>query len=170
MNWKQFCSLICERFPNPGAKASMELCQQLKQTSKVDHYIDQFGDWMKILKSDHHYLPQSFFLLRFLSGLKDKINHDTPFLKPATLRATYWFAKNQEQPYLYNNKNPTAANANQPRNAPHAEFNRNAGPRVMRPRNVPKKPKERGKCWYCPENWNYGHKCNDVKSLLHAIQ
>jgi hypothetical protein len=86
MNWKQFCSLICERFPNPGAKASMELCQQLKQTSKVDHYIDQFGDWMKILKSDHHYLPQSFFLLRFLSGLKDKINHDTPLLKPATLR------------------------------------------------------------------------------------
>jgi hypothetical protein len=32
------------------------------------------------------------------------------------------------------------------------------------------RPKEKGKCWYCLENWTFGHKCNGVKSLLHAIQ
>jgi hypothetical protein len=32
------------------------------------------------------------------------------------------------------------------------------------------KPKEKGKCWYCPEDWTYGHKCASIKSIVHAIQ
>jgi hypothetical protein len=47
---------------------------------------------------------------------------------------------------------------------------RNPIPRDTRPRAPAERPRERGKCWYCPENWSYGHKCNEVKNLLHAIQ
>jgi hypothetical protein len=42
MNWPQFCTLLCERFLGSGAEESMEQCQQLKQTTTVDHYIDKF--------------------------------------------------------------------------------------------------------------------------------
>jgi hypothetical protein len=44
------------------------------------------------------------------------------------------------------------------------------GNRDFRAKTVADRPKEKGKCWYCPENWTYGHKCTEVKNLLHAIQ
>jgi hypothetical protein len=58
----------------------MEQCQVLKQLNTVDNYIDQFEDWMSLMKKDHPYLTENFFLLRFLSGLKDTIKHDTKCL------------------------------------------------------------------------------------------
>jgi hypothetical protein len=30
--------------------------------------------------------------------------------------------------------------------------------------------KEKGKCWYYPEDWSFGHKCSGIKSMLHAIE
>jgi hypothetical protein len=47
---------------------------------------------------------------------------------------------------------------------------RNPIPRDTRPRPPAERPQERGKYWYCPKNWSYGHKCNEVKNLMHAIQ
>lgn len=134
----------------------------------MDNYIDQLEDWMTQMKRDHPYLPESFFLLRFVSGLKDNIKHDTQCHKPATLRAAYWFARKQELSYLCNTKKPTATTNT--RNAPAVNLNGNFNPRENRQRNGNDRPRERSKCWYCPENWSYGHKCNDVKNLLHAIQ
>jgi hypothetical protein len=32
------------------------------------------------------------------------------------------------------------------------------------------KTKEKGKCWYCPEDWSFGHKCSGIKSTVHAIE
>jgi hypothetical protein len=132
----------------------------------VDQYIDKFEDWMTLMKRDHQYLPESFFLLRFLCGLKDTIKHDTKCHKPASLRAAYWFARRQEQSYLANKKNlqPTAAKLSNSTPAPRPLLPwENKAP-------LPTRPRERGKCWYCPKNWTYGHKCNTVKSMLNAIE
>jgi hypothetical protein len=99
--------------------------------------------------------------------VKETIKHDIQCHKPPTLRAAYWFARKQEMSYLSNNKKqhtlPAKTTATQiaPKQFPVKE---------SRPRNLQEKPKERGKCWYCPEMWSYGHKCNEVKNLLHAIQ
>jgi hypothetical protein len=40
----------------------------------------------------------------------------------------------------------------------------------FKPRSPADKPRKKAKCWYCPEPWTYGHKCNNVKSMLQAIQ
>jgi hypothetical protein len=145
----------------------MELCQQLKQTSTVEHYIEQFEQWMLDMKRDHSYLPEGFFLLRFITGLKDTIKHDTQCHKPATLRAAYWFARKQELSYMSNKKSLGGPSTRSYTGITPA---RNTLPRDTRPRPPADRPRERGKCWYCPENWSYGHKCNEVKNLLHAIQ
>jgi hypothetical protein len=167
MNWSQFCSLLCDIFPSSGAKETMELCQQLKQTSTVEHYIEQFEQWMLDMKRDHSYLPEGFFLLRFITGLKDTIKHDTQCHKPATLRAAYWFARKQELSYMSNKKTVGGpSNRSYTGNIPA----RNPIPRDTRPRPPAERPQERGKYWYCPKNWSYGHKCNEVKNLMHAIQ
>jgi hypothetical protein len=151
MSWSKFCELLCERFPCPGAEESMELCQQLKQTTSVKHYIDQFEDWMTLMKHDHPYMRESFFLLRFISGLKDTIKHDTQCHQPATLRNAYWFARKHELSYMCNNKKPTASAK------PVTTFpaNRNSVARDNRAKPLQDKPRERGKCWYWPENWHY---------------
>lgn len=52
MNWQQFCSLLCERFPAPGVDESMEQCIQLKQQTTVNQYIDLFEEWMTVMKRD----------------------------------------------------------------------------------------------------------------------
>jgi hypothetical protein len=142
----QFCSLLCERFPGASADDSMEQCQVLKQVNIVDNYIDQFEEWMTLMRRDHNYLPENFFL-RFLSGLKETIKHDTKCHKPTTLCATYWFARQQEQSYLSNNKKfPT----NVPhRNAPPPNATSGPNNREARPRPIPDKTRGKGKYWYC---------------------
>jgi hypothetical protein len=73
------------------------------------------------MKHDHPYLPESFFLLRFISGLKDTIKHDTQCHQPATLRNAYWFARKQELSYMCNNKK-TPASAKPVTNFPPTEI------------------------------------------------
>src|SRR4051812_25913591 len=121
---------------------------------------------MTLMKRDHHYLPESFFLLRFLCGLKDTIKHDTKCHQPTTLRSAYWFARRQEQSYLANKKNISQAGN---KGVQNAQVNRNLA--IKENKQLPvNKVRERGECWYCPENWTYGHKCNGVKSMVNAIE
>jgi hypothetical protein len=166
LSGQQFYTLLSERFPTPLADDSMEQCQVLKQLNTVDNYIVQFEDWMSLMKKDHPYLTENFFLLRFLSGLKDTIKHDTKCHKPSTLRTAYWFARQQEQSYLSNNKKQNTT----PRTTQTTTVNRAQPARDNRARTLPNKPRESGKCLHCPENWTYGHKCDIVKTVLHAIQ
>jgi hypothetical protein len=82
------------------------------------------------------------------------------------LRAAYWFARQQEQSYLSNNKKQNTT----PMTTQTNNVNKALPARDNRQRPLPDKPRERGKCWYYPENWTYGHKCDSVKTLLHAIK
>jgi hypothetical protein len=104
MNWVQFCELLLDRFPDSGIHESMEQFQQLKQQNTVNTYIDLFEEWMTAMKRDHQYLPEYFFTLRFLSGLKDTIKHAVKCHKPPDLRSAYWYARQEELAFLSINK------------------------------------------------------------------
>jgi hypothetical protein len=117
MNWQQFCELLLDRFPDSGAHESMDQFQQLKQQTTVNTYIDTFEEWMTLMKRDHTYLPEYFFTLRFISGLKETIKHVVKTHKPPDLRAAYWYARQEELSYLSINKkqsNITATPRTQP--------------------------------------------------------
>jgi hypothetical protein len=113
LNWVQFCDLLCDQFPPLGEHESMEQFQQLKQTSTVNIYIDNFEEHMVQMKRDHPYLMDNFFLLRLLAGLKDSVKHSVKIHNPSTLRAAYWHARQQEQAYLSNNKKPVVVQTTQ---------------------------------------------------------
>jgi hypothetical protein len=53
----------------------MDQLQHLKQVSTVDSYINAYESWIKLMKHGHSYLPQDFFIDRFITGLKDTIKH-----------------------------------------------------------------------------------------------
>jgi hypothetical protein len=112
LNWHQFCELLCDRFPEAGEYESMEKFQQLRQVTTVNLYIDQFEKYMIQMKRDHSDLTDKFFLLRFLSGLKDHIKHAVKSHQPSTLRTAYLHACQQEMAYLSaNRKLPATATA-----------------------------------------------------------
>jgi hypothetical protein len=87
----------------------MEQFQQLKQNTTINLYIDSFEEWMTAMKRDHRYLPELFFTLRFLSGLKDTIKHAVKCHKPPDLRSAYWYARQEELAYLSVHKKQTPA-------------------------------------------------------------
>jgi hypothetical protein len=75
MTWSDFCQLLIDRFPDSASIDPMVQLQHLKQVSSVDQYINAYESWMTQMKRGHTYLPQDFFVDRFLSGLKDNIKH-----------------------------------------------------------------------------------------------
>jgi hypothetical protein len=119
---------------------------------------------MTLLKRGRSYLPQDFFVDRFVSGLKDNIKHTIQCQKPDSLLSTYWYAIQYENSYPSTNmRNMPVANALplQARNIPNCD-NKN--------REGNARPREPRKCWYCPENWTMGHKCQPMKRALNALQ
>jgi hypothetical protein len=89
MNWHQFCELLVERFPTPGEHDTMEQFQHLKQQTFVYSYIDTFEDYIIRMRKDHPNLIENFFLLRFISILKDTVKHAVKIHAPPTLKLAY---------------------------------------------------------------------------------
>ena len=115
------------------------------------------------MKRDKPYLQTDFFVDRFISGLKEGIRHAVLCQKPATLASAYWYARQYEKSYLANNRRPANPVPNQrPNNmgAPRPVVARDNRPRIREPR----------KCWYCPENWTMGHKCQQLQNVLNAME
>ena len=145
----------------------MEQFQHLKHHTSVAIYIDSFEEHMIQMHKDHPCRTDNFFLLRFISGLKDLVKHVVKSHNPSTLKRDYCHALQQELAHLSINKQQknfqnTATRSNQ---ATLPKQNN-----TFRRRNPSSNPKERGKYWYCPEPWVYGHKCSNIKSIVHAIQ
>jgi hypothetical protein len=169
MNWIQFRELLLDRFPEVGAHDTMDQFQQLKQQTTVNVYIDTFEEWMTMMKKDHNYLPEHFFTLRFITGLKETIKHAVKTHKPPDLRSAFWYARQEDQAYLaVNKRHNTISVTNRPPTG--NQIARPPPPREQRPKPVPNRNKEKGQCWYCPEQWSFGHKCEGMKSIIHALE
>jgi hypothetical protein len=163
MSWDELSSILLERFPDLLAPDPMDQLQQLKQISTVNAYIDTYETWMTQMKRERTYLPNEFFVDRFISGLKEGIKHNVQCQKTDSLLSAYWYARQYEKAYLSNTKRnitPLAAPRNPipparplpaptviPGQAPAREF-RNRAPQ---------------KCWYCPDNWSIGHRCQPMQ-------
>jgi hypothetical protein len=124
LNWQQFCELLCDRFPEAGEYESMEQFQQLRQVTTVNLCIDQFEKYMIQMKRDYSDLTDKFFLLCFLSGLKDHIKHAVKSHQPSTLRTAYFHARQQELAYMSASRK-MPANATVQRTTPAQTFRQN---------------------------------------------
>jgi hypothetical protein len=75
----------------------MDQLQLLKQVTTVNAYIDSYETWMTQMKRERNYLPQDFFVDRFISGLKETIKHQVQCQKPESLLSAYWYAKQYDK-------------------------------------------------------------------------
>jgi hypothetical protein len=106
ISWTELCTILLHHFPDASSADPMDQLQLLKQQTSVDHYIDSYETWMTQMKRDRAYLPQDFFVDRFVSGLKESIKHHVHCQKPTDLLSAYWYARQYENAYLSSVKWP----------------------------------------------------------------
>jgi hypothetical protein len=97
IHWTQFCSIISNRFSSHSAHGSPENFHQLKETSSVAEYIQQFEEMMSLMQMDHSGLFEPYVVNGFITGLKEGIKHYLVPHNSRTLSDTYWNAKELEK-------------------------------------------------------------------------
>lgn len=69
LTWPQLCSMISHRFSVASAQGVVEQLQNIKQyRSTILNYIDRFEECVELVKRDHPYLHESFFMSCFIGG------------------------------------------------------------------------------------------------------
>ncbi|KAK1693984.1 hypothetical protein QYE76_010681 [Lolium multiflorum] len=168
LSWEQLSQVLIDRFPDSVPNDPMDQLQLLKQLTSVNSYIDTYETWMTQMKRERPYLPQDFFVDRFISGLKESIKHNVHCQKPDSLLSAYWYARQYEKASLSAMQRavpvPPAGRPQQPQN------NRQYPPRENRNRAPNERPREPRKCWYCTDNWFMGHRCQPMQRALNAIE
>jgi hypothetical protein len=160
---------LIKRIPDTTSSDPMDLLQQLKQLSSVNAYIDSCEAWMTQMKRERTYSVQEFFVDRFISGLNEGVKHHVQCQKPNSLLSAYWYARQYEKAYLSANKRIQAP-ALAPRQQANIPARQLQGPSAQQAlaREFCNRPPR--KCWYCPNNWTIGHKCQPMQRALNQIE
>lgn len=82
LRWQQLGIMIMDRFSELGVHEVISKFQSLQQTTNVTTYIDKFVECVALLRRDHLYLQESFFLSHFIGGLKNQIKHQVTCHQP----------------------------------------------------------------------------------------
>nr|XP_051191082.1 uncharacterized protein LOC127304433 [Lolium perenne] len=169
LSWEQLSQVLIDRFPDSVPNDPMDQLQLLKQATSINSYIDTYETWMTQMKRERPYLPQDFFVDRFISGLKENIKHNVHCQKPESLLSAYWYARQYEKASLSAMRRVVpvlpAGRLQQPQN------NRQYPPRENRNRAPNERPREPRKCWYCHgQAGSWGTRCQPMQRALNAIE
>ncbi|XP_026443847.1 uncharacterized protein LOC113344001 [Papaver somniferum] len=88
---------LCARFENPVEENFVGSFNKLVQSSSVDDYYDEFESLKALTLRMNPSLSESYFVMSFLSGLKDDIGKIVSMFHPKTLADAFSLARLQEQ-------------------------------------------------------------------------
>lgn len=89
LDWSDFTLHFSARFGVMEQELLYDKFKQLKQTSTVDHYFNQFEKCREKLKGKMPQLTEDFFVERFLCGLETQIKNAVVLLAPVSVEAAY---------------------------------------------------------------------------------
>jgi hypothetical protein len=71
VTWEQFCRLLCDRFAESSIYEILERFHGVKQLNlSVSAYTDKFEEIMAIIRDEHPYLQDHYYIVSFVNGLK----------------------------------------------------------------------------------------------------
>ena len=71
---EEFCRRICDRFADHSIYEILEKFHNLKQnTLSVAAYTDKFEEIMAIVRAEHPYVQEQYYVVSFVNGLKPNI-------------------------------------------------------------------------------------------------
>lgn len=192
--WPELCVGVFSKFNRDKYAKFMDLFFAHKQTGSVDEYAHKFEELMhKILIYNHSY-DETFFVRRFIAGLKHDIRRAIALQNPGTVDLAYSLAQTQET-LLVEDTTPSSNKYTQ-RDALRVKFKQQgqlpgfwgAPPEEKKAGDKPAvatvskfdslraQRRARGECFKCGEKYAPGHKCptqvqlHVVEELLEALQ
>ncbi|XP_044367478.1 uncharacterized protein [Triticum aestivum] len=167
--WPDFCRALCDRFAESSIYEILEKFHSLKQnTMSVAAYTDKFEEVMAVVRDEHPYLQENYYIVSFVNGLKPSIRCNLRPQRPTTLSQAYWLARDYESglqakylSYINHQEKQSQTHSGQSKTtilpAPNLQ--------IPPPAAAIRKP---GVCWRCNGPWVPGHKCKQSPAL-HAI-
>ncbi|KAL2226249.1 UNVERIFIED_CONTAM: Transposon Ty3-G Gag-Pol polyprotein [Sesamum indicum] len=163
--WEEIVANVLGRFEAlNNAKVTTEF-NRLHHETTVDNYLERFEELKDQMLIFNRNLDEDFFMMKFISGLKDEVKLYVTNCEPTSLYQAINLARNQEQtvnailkrahhptrnlppkpPFKPPNKNPPQRSPAQP-----TRFLTEAEVRAKREKNL---------CYRCDEPYTPGHRC-----------
>lgn len=175
-SWAEFCVAVHSKFGRDKYQEHLEELDGLVQMGSVEEYHSRFEELMhRVLVYNKGY-DETYFVTKFVGGLKTEIKIAIKLHKPRTVDAALSLAKTQEE--LLNEVGKKGYSKTvfkepyKPQGKPSYKGKGILGPTPEEPKKVEEKPKwedrfeshksarrARGECFKCGEKWGPGHKC-----------
>ncbi|XP_026459249.1 uncharacterized protein LOC113359896 [Papaver somniferum] len=96
ISWSDFSSSQCERFENLANENFVGCFNKLTQINSVDEYYEKFEPLKDLMLQHNPHYTEDYFVMSFLSGLKEVIRISVEMHKPTTLSQAYYLDHLQE--------------------------------------------------------------------------
>ncbi|XP_026446909.1 uncharacterized protein LOC113347462 [Papaver somniferum] len=139
ISWDTFKHDLCARFEDVAHDNYVGSFNKLAQTTTVEDYYDLWEHYKSFMIAT--YIPESFYTLSFISGLKEEICTVVQMFKPKNTATSFYLARLQEAS-LHHHPKPTKS------------FSR------------PFVRKDKGLCYNCDEFYRQGHICKTQQLFM----
>ncbi|CAL1382814.1 unnamed protein product [Linum trigynum] len=175
--WGQFVEELLHRFGNQEQLNVVAAFNQLRQTTTLSRYQEEFEDLRSRILRLNPDLNEYYFVMSFMGGLDDEIQPRVQVLNPPTLACAFYQARLEESPIEARKKKARFA----PSNRWSASSSTSPSPSIGRssPRDTPvashftperiSVPRGQGLCYKCGNKYFHGHVCSKKKQL-HSLQ
>ncbi|XP_026451448.1 uncharacterized protein LOC113351725 [Papaver somniferum] len=100
ITWYELDRGICSRFENPVEENFVGAFNKLVQINSVEEYFDQFEALKALMLANDPSIDERYFIMSFISGLKEEIRNSVHMFYPATLAQASSLARMEEQKFL----------------------------------------------------------------------
>ncbi|XP_026428676.1 uncharacterized protein LOC113324580 [Papaver somniferum] len=97
ITWTDLARHLCARFENPIEEKFVGSFNKLVPTNTIDEYYEEFESLKALMLDVNPTLTETYFVMSFLSGLKDEIGKSVSMFHPQTLAAVFSLARLEEQ-------------------------------------------------------------------------
>ncbi|XP_026398639.1 uncharacterized protein LOC113294465 [Papaver somniferum] len=121
--WYDFAHSICSRFENPVDENFVGSFNKLMQLNYVKEYFDQFEALKALMLAHNPSLDERYFILSFISGLKEEIRNSVYMFNPQSLSHAFSLARMEEQKHQslpkFNKPSYTSFSSSRPYSSPN---------------------------------------------------
>jgi hypothetical protein len=132
----------------------------------ISDYTDKFEEIMAVIREEHPYLQEHYYIVSFVNGLRPAIKCNLRPQRPTSLSDAYWMARDYENGLASMARHPhTFAQQGYRQGVPQKLM---TGPPNEKAVYVPPPARKPGVCWRCNAPWQPGHKCQQAPAI-HAL-
>ncbi|KAL0420985.1 UNVERIFIED_CONTAM: Transposon Ty3-G Gag-Pol polyprotein [Sesamum latifolium] len=175
-SWSELTIIILRRFENLDYERVVYEFNMLRQETTVHEYLIRFEELESHMLIFNKNLDETFFMMKFISGLKEEIKGYVATMNPTTLDQTIVLARRQENIVNALLRKTNQQQKNNQSKAPFKPQNKSIPYKTsfkpsFKPRDEASQPrrflteaevrarKEKNLCYKCDEPYSPGHRC-----------